>query len=124
MKVLCVERDIFQLGKMKREVGKIAPDARVLTCRDPDRAAALAKAEGCDVLLTGIDMGGGKYEGIDLAQAIKEINPRVNIIFVTVCDEREHARDIFKLHASGYVRKPYTPEQLAREFADLRYAAV
>ena len=90
MKVLCVERDIFQLGKMKREVGKIAPGASVLTCRDPDRAAALAKAEGCDVLLTGIDMGGGKYEGIDLTER-KELftdryEPKAERIYVGVKD--------------------------------------
>lgn len=123
MKVLCVDRDLFQLLKVKREVGKIVPDAHVLACRNPDHAAKLAAAEGCDVLLTGIDMGGGKYEGIDLALAVKEINPRVNIIFITVCDEREHAREILNMHASGYVRKPYKQQRLAEEFAHLRYAA-
>ena len=123
MKVLCVDRDPFQLLKMKREVGRIVPDARVLVCRNPDRAAELSAAEGCDVLLTGIDMGGGRYEGIDLALAVKEINPRVNIIFITVCDEREHAREIINMRASGYVRKPYKTDQIAREFANLRYAA-
>ena len=122
MKVLCVERDIFQLGHMKREVKRIVPDARVTACRSPGKAAELVKAEGCDVLLTGIDMGGGKTEGIQLAQKIKEINPRVNIIFVTVCGEWEHAEAIFRLRVSGYVRKPYEPSQLAEEFANLRYA--
>lgn len=122
MKVLCVERDIFQLGSMKREVKRIVPDARVTACRSPGKAKELAGTEGCDVLLTGIDMGGGKTEGIRLAQKIKEINPRVNIIFVTICGEWEHAEAIFRLRASGYVRKPYEPSQLAEEFANLRYA--
>ena len=122
MKVLCVERDIFQLGDMKREVKRIVPDAHVSACRSPKKAAELAEAEGCDVLLTGIDMGAGKTEGIRLARQIKEINPRVNIIFVTICGEWEHAEAIFRLRASGYVRKPYEQKRLAEEFENLRYA--
>lgn len=121
MNVLCVERDIFQLGHMKREVKRIVPDAHVTACRSPSKAKEIVETEGCDVLLTGIDMGGGKTEGIRLAQTIQEINPRVNIIFVTICGEWEHAEAIFRLRASGYVRKPYEPQRLAEEFANLRY---
>lgn len=124
MKVLCVERDIFQLGRLKREVRRIVPEARVTACRKPGMAAALAEAEGCDVLLTGIDMGAERMEGIRMAWKIKAVNPRVNIIFVTVCDEGEYARDVMQLRPSGYVRKPYEPERLAEEFRNLRYAAV
>ena len=123
-KVLCVERDIFQLGDMKRMVRRIVPDAHVSTCRRPNKAAALAETEGCDVLLTGIDMGAAKNEGITLARKIQEINPRVNSIFVTACEERENARDLVRLRPSGYVRKPYEPQQLTAEFSNLLYAAV
>ena len=124
MRVLCVERDIIQLGGMKREVKQNVPGARVTACRFPHKAAKLAETGGCDVLLTGIDMGGGKTEGIRLAREIREINPRVNIIFVTVYGEWEHAEAIFRLRPSGYVRKPCEPEQLAEEFENLRYAVV
>ena len=123
MNVLCVDRDIFQLARMKREVRRIVPDARVSGCRQPGKAAALAEAEGCDVLLTGIDMGGSRTEGIELAHRIKEINPCVNIIFITACGEWEYAKDVLQLRPSGYVRKPYDQAQLAEEFANLRYTA-
>ena len=122
MNVVCVERDIIQHGHMKHEVKRIVPDARVTACRSPYKVKEIVETEGCDVLLTGIDMGAGKTEGIRLAREIKEINPRVNIIFVTVCGEWEHAEEIFRLRVSGYVRKPYKPQQLAEEFANLRYA--
>ena len=123
MKVLCVERDIFQLGDMKRTVERIVPDARVFACRSPSKALALAE-EGCDILLTGIDMGAARNEGITLAKKIQEINPRVNIIFVTVCEERENAQELVRLRPSGYVRKPYETQQLAAAFQNLLYAAV
>lgn len=124
MKVLCVERNFFALRHMRREIPKIVPEADVRYCRDPGKALALAETEGCDVLLTGIDMGAGQAEGIRLAQKIKAIHPRVNIIFVTVCEEWENARELVRLRPSGYVRKPYEPQQLAAEFQNLLYAAV
>ena len=122
MKVLCVERDFFALRQMKREVPKIVPEAIVHYCRDPNKAAALAEAEGCDILLTGIDMGTAEDEGVTLAEKVSRLNPRVNIIFVTVCEPREYANRIIPLRLSGYVRKPYEPSQLVDEFANLRYA--
>ena len=123
MKVLCVERDIFQLGDMKRTVKRIVPDARVFACRSPNKALELTETEGCDILLTGIDMGAAKNEGIALARKVQEINPRVNIIFVTVCEERENARELVRLRPSGYVRKPYETQQLAAAFQNLRCTA-
>ena len=123
MRVLCVERDFLALRHMKRELPKIIPEAEIRFCCDPDDALALAGNTGCDILLTGIDMGTARNEGITLARKVQAINPRVNIIFVTVCDEREYARDLVSLRVSGYVRKPYEPQQLAAEFAHLLYAA-
>ena len=124
MNVLCVDRDILQLSQIKRQIRKIVPNARISTCRNPRQAVALAEAEGCDVLITGIDMGTNRTEGIRVAEKIKEINPRVNIIFVTVCGVGEHAEEILPLRISGYVRRPYKPEAIAREFDNLRYAAI
>ena len=108
---------------MKREIPKIVPEADIHFCRDPNKALILAETEGCDVLLTGIDMGAARDEGIHLAEKVKRLNPRVNIIFVTVCEAREYANRIIPLRPSGYIRKPYEPQQLAREFANLLYAA-
>jgi len=122
MKVLCVERDFFALRHMKRVIPRIVPEAEVHYCRDPDKAKELAETEGCDVLLTGIDMGAARDEGVTLAEKVNRLNPHVNIIFVTVCEAREYANRIIPLRLSGYVRKPYEPSQLAEEFANLRYA--
>ena len=122
MKVLCVERDFIALRQMKRKVPRIVPEAEVHYCRDPNKALAMIEETGCDVLLTGIDMGAARDEGVTLAENVNRLNPRVNIIFVTVCEPREYANRIIPLHLSGYVRKPYELSQLAEEFANLRYA--
>ena len=81
----------------------------------------MARSEGCDVLLTEIDLGGDKWEGLHLAEQVKSINPRVNIIFVTVCSEQECAEAVLRLRVSGFITKPYEPEALSEEFANLRY---
>lgn len=122
MKVLCVNRDRFQLADMMENVPKVVPDAQVSACREPSRAAEWVEKEGCDVLLTGIDMGAGETEGLYVARKIKEINPRVNIIFVTVCSEWEYIREVLRLRVSGYIVRPYETAALAEEFANLRYA--
>lgn len=45
-----------------------------------------------------------------LAKRLKEINPKMNIIFVTGFSE--YAGDAMKMHASGYIMKPVTKENL------------
>jgi two-component system response regulator YesN len=62
-------------------------------------------------------------DGLTLAKQVKQINPKVNIIFLTVCDEREHAKEVFRLKPSGYLVKPANPEQLEVELTNLRYFA-
>lgn len=122
MKILCVDRSPWGLMDMKRKVKAIKPDAVIHGCRDPEAALSLAKSEGCDVLLTEIDLGGPKREGLDLALRMQTINPEVNVIFVTTFAECDYARDVIQMRASGFVRKPYKAERLAEEFAHLRYA--
>jgi two-component SAPR family response regulator len=80
-----------------------------------------AKENGCDVLISEIELGG--TNGIMLAKKMKNLNPKVNIIFLTVCDEKEHAKEVFEIRPSGYLVKPANNEQLAIELNNLRYAA-
>ena len=94
----------------------------MFACLNVNEAAETARNYGCDVLLTGIDVGKNKTGGIELARRVKETNPRVNIIFITVYPEWEFAKDVLQLRASGYVRKPFSPAELKNEFENLRYS--
>ena len=84
-------------------------------------APALRYAEefGCDVLLCEINPP--RLEGLFLAEKIKALNPKVNIIFVTVCSESEHAREVLRLKPSGYLTKEATNGQILEELQNLRY---
>ena len=121
MRILCVENSPLGLLHLKHNTRRIAPGATIRGCRDPEKAVALARKEGCDVLLTEIELNNSKWAGIFLARRIKSINPRVNIIFVTVLSERECAEEVLRLRVSGFVTKPYQLKTLAEEFANLRY---
>ena len=122
MRIICVDSSLWARRRLIRAVRRIAPDSVIHACRDPTQAAALAKAKGCDVLLTEIEMDGRKGEGLILARRLRADDPRLNVIFVTACPEREYARDVVQMRASGYVNKPWGQKALAEEFAHLRYA--
>ena len=105
---------------MEKDVQGILPEAELHCFNDPDQALAFAETEGCDVLLTEIELWSEKLGGIRLAREITKRNPRVQIIFVTVCGEYEVARELDDLHVSGFIPKPWMPEKLAAAFRNLR----
>ena len=68
-----------------------------------------------DIALLDINMP--EIDGITLAARIKEIYPRMIVIFLTAY--REYSFDAWSVHPSGYLLKPVSQEQLA---AEVRYA--
>ncbi len=56
--------------------------------------------------------------GLELARRLKDIYPKINIIFVT--GYNEYAGDAMRLHASGYIEKPVTEEKIRHELKYLR----
>ena len=124
MTVLCVDTNWIALYSLKKKVKRILPSATVYTCRKADEALDLAQKLGCDVLITEIDFGGEKEEGITLASSIKERNPYVNIIFATAGSAREYAQHLVKLRYSGLLTKPFGTEELREELGNLRYNQV
>ena len=110
------------LFRSKNRVKRIYPDANILAFTVAKEALTYAQNYGCDVLLCEIELYNNG--GITLAEQIRRINPQVNIIFVTVCSEREHAREVLNLRPSGYLTKPITDSQLMAELQQLRYPVV
>ena len=121
MTIVCVDDYSIALNGLMRSIRSILPDARIFTFMSVDDALDFVKDNGCDVLITEIEMGG--IGGLLLARSVQQVNPKVNIIFLTVCDAKEHAREVFNIRPSGYLVKPATKEQLAYELKHLRYAS-
>ena len=121
MTIVCVDDHPIMLKGISSNIRQILPDAVIGVFPNASEALAYARQNGCDVLLTEIELGG--FDGLTLAKEIKKLNSKVNIIFLTVCDEKEHAKEVMRIKPSGYLVKPATKEQLELELKNLRYNA-
>ena len=119
MPIVCVDNTPIMLQSLKENADKAYPYADVQTFLTAEPALNYAEKFGCDVLLCEINPP--RLEGLFLAEKVKNINPRVNIIFVTVCSESEHAKTVMKLKPSGYLTKEATGTQILEELRNLRY---
>ena len=119
MTIVCMDNTPIMLHSLKENAAKAYPCANVQTFLSADYALDYAKKFGCDILLCEINPP--RLEGLFLAEKVKNINPQVNIIFVTVCSESEHAKAVMRLKPSGYLTKEATSTQILEELQNLRY---
>ena len=122
MIIVCVDNTPIMLQNLKENAEKAYPYADVRAFRTAEPALQYAETVGCDILLCEINPP--RLEGLFLAEKIKNINQKVNIIFVTVCSESEHAKAVMKLKPSGYLTKEATNEQIMEELQNLRYPII
>ena len=119
MIIVCVDNTPIMLQSLKEDAGKAYPNANVQTFLAEEPALAYVQQFGCDVLICEINPP--RLGGLFLAEKVKNSNPRVNIIFVTVCSESEHAKEVMRLKPSGYLTKEATSAQIQEELQNLRY---
>lgn len=117
MKCFVIDDEKFALDRMVRELKTAAPEAEVFAFSDPNVLLEAARSNPCDVAFLDVRMG--SMTGVELAKRLKELMPKLNIIFVTGYDE--YANEAMKMHASGYLMKPVTAEDIKAELQDLRY---
>ncbi|WP_026524932.1 response regulator [Butyrivibrio sp. MB2005] len=117
MNILAVDSNEASLKKMKTILGKVKPDANCFYFDSPLSALAKAREEEMDVAFLDVNMP--ELSGIDLGKYLSELNPYINLIYVS--DETEHAYDAMKLHASGYIKKPGTGAEFQKELEYMRY---
>ena len=120
MTIVCVDDHPIMLKGLSVHIRQLLPDATIGAFANAEEAMDFARENGCDVLISEIELDG--VDGLALAQGIKNLNSKVNIIFLTVCDEKEHAREVMRIKPSGYLVKPAKKEQLEFELNNLRYS--
>jgi two-component SAPR family response regulator len=117
MRFFVIDDEKFALDRMVRELKTATPEAEVDAFSDPNALLDFARENPCDVAFLDVRMG--SMTGVELAKKLKEFIPKLNIIFVTGYDE--YANEAMKMHASGYLMKPVTAEDIKAELQDLRY---
>ena len=134
MTIICVDSSPISLVRLWMQTKQILPDAEVKCCRTSKEALDAAnrikagrtqkeKSQNakCDILITDVDLGAAKGEGLQLAEEVKKLYPHVNIIFVAGGAEWDYSGQILKMRPSGCLSKPFSREELKDELCNLRY---
>ena len=121
MTIICADPSPISLFRMEQSIRRILPACSVHLCKKSETAIQAAKEDGCDVLITEIDFGRKKGEGIELASRILDLFPFANVIFATSAPVRDYAPLIMRIKYSGYLTKPFSIEELEKEFKNLRH---
>ncbi len=117
MQVLLVDDEELQLIRLKESVEQVLKGVEIYSYTNPVKALEENKDRNIDIAFLDIEMP--KINGIKLAKSLKQINPKINIIFVTAYDN--YALEAMKIHASGYVTKPVNANRIKDEIDALRY---
>ena len=115
MRFLLVDDEPLALEDLQETLAAVAGDAELVPFNSPSKALDCAAETPFDVAFLDIELG--SMNGIVLAKKLKDLQSKVNIIFVTSHDK--YAVDAFRLKATGYLLKPVTEEDVRCELSFL-----
>jgi len=116
MNILAIDDNVLALKELVSAVKEARPLDDVHGFSKPSEFLEFAKENACDIAFLDIEIRG--MNGIELAQKLKEIHGKVNIVFVT--GYSEYAVDSYTVKASDYLMKPITKEAVNRALESLR----
>ena len=115
MKAIAVDDEALMLGALAAAI-EASPDITEVTkFSNCNEALDFIKENPIDVAFLDINMRG--MGGLTLAEKIVAICPNCKIVFCTGYEE--YAIDAFKLHASGYLLKPISAEDVQAEIDNI-----
>ena len=115
--VILVDDEGVNLAGAHRVLLEALPEAEISAFASAKEALAFAGEQSVDIAFLDIELRGGS--GLELAQKLLSLNPRLNVIFLT--SYREYALGAWELGGSGYILKPLTVERVQKELSTLRY---
>jgi len=117
MKILAIDDSEPALKLLTTSIAAAQPSAEIFAFTKPSELLAFAKENPCDIAFLDIQMWG--KNGLEVAKELKDLNSKINIIFVTA--HSKYASEAFELYPSGYILKPVTKEAVEREIENLRH---
>ncbi|MCR4843187.1 MAG: response regulator [Eubacterium sp.] len=117
IKIVAVDDEKIALEGLMSSIKKAIPGSEPIGFRNPAKALDHVRDNGCDIAFLDIEMR--TMNGIEAAEGLKKINPRINVIFTT--GYGDYAGEAFDVHASGYIMKPVTVDKIKKEMENLRY---
>ena len=117
MKIIILDNHKLIIAEIKRQVLSVLPNAECTCFTKQREAIEYVKKNHVDAALLDIDMPG--LNGIEVAELMCRINPRLNIIFVT--GYPAYALQAFSVPVSDFIVKPVSEEALKSTFNKLRF---
>ena len=115
--IMIVEDEAVILKGFVRILSDTLPDVQAFGFQTGTEALEYAENNRIDVAFLDVELFG--ESGVNLAEKLTALHPRVNIIFLT--GHTEYMGEAWKMHCSGYILKPLTPEKIRHEIAHLRF---
>ena len=116
MIAIAVDDEILMLGALVKAISA-SPDIREVTkFSSCEEALEFVKSNPADIAFLDINMRG--MGGLALAEKILAARPDCKIVFCTGYEE--YAIPAFKLHASGYLMKPISAEDVQNEINNIK----
>ena len=116
MIAIAVDDEALMLGALVKAIS-VSPDIKeVVKFTDCEEALAYAKNNPADIAFLDINMRG--MGGLALAEKIIAARTNCKIVFCTGYEE--YAIPAFKLHASGYLMKPISAEDVQAEIDNIK----
>ena len=66
-----------------------------------------------------LDLTMPEMDGIACLEKIMQMNPNISVLVISALDDKPTAIKALKLGARGFIRKPFTDEQLIKAFLQL-----
>ena len=116
MIAIAVDDEVLMLGALIKAVNASPDIATVEKFSDCEMALEFVKNNAVDIAFLDINMRG--MGGLALAEKIIAMRPDCKIVFCTGYEE--YALSAFKLHASGYLMKPISAEDVQKEIDNIK----
>ena len=116
MKAIAVDDEMLMLGALVKAISASPDIAEVTKFSDCEEALDFVRSNHVDVAFLDINMRG--MGGLALAERIIASRPNCRIVFCTGYEE--YAIPAFKLHASGYLMKPISAEDVQTEINNIK----
>lgn len=117
MRVIYVDDEKILLENFRLTAGKLERVDSLETFNSSSEALAWAEENPVDLAFLDIEMP--VINGIELAKRLKKIDENIRIVFVTAYEQ--YALQAFGVDAIGYLLKPYSGEDIAKELKKAYY---
>ena len=116
--ILVVENIPALLDGSVAMIKEVVPSAVIKGFESGPPTISYCKKSGADIVF--LDISLDEYmNGLELAKKLQDINPNINIIFLT--NYTKYLEQAIFDHCSGYIVKPLTRHRIRHELSNLRH---